>query len=155
MAKFPTEVTVSTTVAADLPRTYAFLCDVAGSAGCIPGIDRCEPLGNHVYRFIYQERSTGPLSMVVRYTAAYSSNGRDEIYFRGTGAPDDNTDVEGVIRLQAAPAGGTRIELRHALAPDTPVPRLLQGFIKSFVQREAADAAAAYLANVERALART
>jgi hypothetical protein len=155
MAKFPTEVTVATTVAADVARTYAFLCDVAGSAGCIPGIDRCEPLGNHVYRFVYQERSTGPVSMVVCYTAAYSSNGHDEIRFRGTGDPDDNTDVEGVIRLRPDPAGGTHIELWQAIAPDTPVPRLLQGFIKSFVQREAAGAAAAYLANVERALAGT
>lgn len=34
------------------------------------------------------------------------------------------------------------------LAPDTPVPRLLQGFIKSYVEGEATTAARGYLANV-------
>ena len=154
MAKFPTESVQSVDVAASLAATYAFLWDVLASADCIPGIDRCERVGNDAYRFIFQERSTGPVSMTVCYTAAYTGNGTDEIRFKGTGAPGDNTDVDGVLRLTASGPQSTRIELRQTIAPDTPVPRLLQGFIKSFVQREAEDAAATYLANVKRKIER-
>jgi carbon monoxide dehydrogenase subunit G len=157
MAKFPTEVERTTTVGAPRARVYAFFWDVAGSARCIPGIDRCERVGADTYRFVYQERSTGPVSLVVRYTAAYTGNGTDEIRFRGVGAPEDNTDVEGVIRLaasgeDAAGGGATRVTLRQAIAPETPVPRLLQGLIRSFVQREAEAAVDAYLAAVGRTL---
>ncbi len=154
MAKFPTEVVESTVADADIARVYAFLWDVVGSSHCIPGIDRCERVGDDLYRFTFAERSTGPVSLVVRYTARYTGNGRDEILFTGVGAPDDNTDVDGAIRLRATGPSATRIELRQTLAPDTPVPRLLQGLIKSFVQREAADAVTTYLANVRAALAR-
>ncbi len=38
------------------------------------------------------------------------------------------------------------------VAPDTPVPRLVQGLIKSFVEKEAGEAVQQYLANVKRTL---
>jgi carbon monoxide dehydrogenase subunit G len=153
MAKFPTDVERSTTVRVPLERAYAFFWDVVGSARCIPGIDRCEPAGTDTYRFVFQERSTGPVSMVVRYTAKYTGNGSDEIRFHSVGASDDNTDVDGVIRLAAAGNAETRVTLRQTIAPDTPVPRLLQGLIRSFVQKEAEGAIAQYLAAARRSLA--
>ncbi|HUI25196.1 MAG TPA: hypothetical protein VL403_03855, partial [Candidatus Kryptonia bacterium] len=78
--------------------------------------------------------------------------GRDEIRFEGTAAKDDNTDVTGVLKLKASGADATKITLRQTLAPDTPVPRLLQGLIRSFVEREAADAVKQYLAKVKQTL---
>jgi len=152
MAKFPTEVERSTTLRVPLAQGYAFFWDVVGSSRCIPGIARCEPAGADTYRFTFQERSTGPVSMVVRYTARYTGNGTDEIRFRGIAAPDDNTDVEGVIRLAAVGPAETRVTIRQTIAPDTPVPRLLQGLIKSFVQKEADTAVEQYLAAVTRAV---
>jgi len=153
MAKFPTEVEQTTTLRVPLARAYTFFWDVAASARCIPGIDRCESTADDTYRFVFQERSTGPVSMVVRYTAHYTGNGRDEIRFHGVGAPEDNTDVDGSIRLAAAGPDETRVTLRQTIAPDTPVPRLLQGLIKSFVQKEAEGAVDAYLDAVKRTLA--
>ncbi len=153
MAKFPTEVEQTTTVAVPLARAYAFFWDIVASARCIPGIDRCEKVGDDTYCFIYQERSTGPVSMVVRYTAHYQGNGTDEIRFHGVGAADDNTDVEGLIRLAPDGAGATRVTIRQTIAPDTPVPRLLQGVLRSFVQREAESAVEQYLAAVRQTLA--
>ena len=152
MAKFPTEVTQSAVVPVSLADAYAFFWDVAGSARCIPGLARCESLGGDIYRFLYEERSTGPVSMTVQYTARYTGNGTDEIRFEGTSAPDDNTDVTGVIRLERVGERETKVVLTQTLAPDTPVPRLLQGLIKSFVQGEAAKAAGDYLANATRTL---
>jgi carbon monoxide dehydrogenase subunit G len=152
MAKFPTEVERSVTVKIPLARAYQYLWDVVGSSACIPGLDSCKAVGNDTYRFVYEERSTGPVSLIVQYTARYEGNGKDRISFEGTGAKGDNTDVGGVIRLQAAGADATKIILRQTLAPDTPVPRLLQGLIRSFVEKEAADAAKQYLANVKQAL---
>ena len=152
MAKFPTEVSDSVVVPVPLAAAYAFFWDVVGSARCIPGLDRCEASGGDVYRFVYEERSTGPVSMCIQYTARYTGNGTDEIRFEGTGGPGDNTDVTGVIRLASVDADHTRVTLTQTLAPDTPVPRLLQGLIKSFVQGEAAKAVGEYLANVTRAL---
>ena len=152
MAKFPTEVEQTTTAAVPLARAYAFLWDVAASSRCIPGIDRCEPAGTDTYRFVFQERSTGPVSMTVRYTAQYTGNGSDEIRFQGVGAAGDNTDVDGLIRLAPTDSHETRVTLRQTIAPDTPVPRLLQSLIKSFVQKEAETAVAQYLAAVKRAL---
>src|SRR4029079_16539413 len=96
--------------------------------------------------------STGPVSMVVRYTAHYTGNGKDEIRFRGIGAPEYNTDVDGLIRLAAGPPGETRVTLRQTIAPDTPVPRLLQGLIKGFVQKEGESAVEQYLAAGKQAL---
>ena len=153
MAKFPTEVEQMTTLPVPLARAYAFFWDVATSARCIPGIDRCEKVGEDTYCFIFQERSTGPVSMIIRYTAHYTGNGTDEIRFHDVGAADDNTDVDGVIRLVASGAAETRVTIRQTIAPETPVPRLLQGVLKSFVQREAETAVTEYLAAVRRTLA--
>lgn len=152
MAKFPTEVERSVTVKVPLDKAYNYLWDVVGSATCIPGLNKCKRVADDTYHFLYEERSTGPISMLVQYTARYEGNGKDRILFEGTGAKNDNTDVSGMIRLQPSGPDSTRIILRQTLAPDTPVPRLLQGLIRSFVETEAADAAKQYLANVKRAL---
>jgi carbon monoxide dehydrogenase subunit G len=152
MAKFPTEVERSVTVKVPLDKAYGYLWDVVGSSACIPGLNKCKRVGNDTYHFLYQERSTGPVSMVVRYTARYEGNGKDRITFEGTGAGDDNTDVTGLIRLQQSGPETTRITLRQTLAPDTPVPRLLQGLIRGFVDTEAAEAVKQYLANIKRTL---
>lgn len=152
MAKFPTEVERATTVHAPLTRAYEFFWDVVGSSRCIPGLEGCEKVGEDTYRFVYEERSTGPVSMVVRYTAHYTGNGRDEIRYHGTGADDDNTDVEGLIQLTPSGADATRVTLRQTIAPDTPVPRLLQGVLRSFVQGEAQSAVERYLKNAARTI---
>ncbi len=152
MAKFPTEVERSVTVKAPLAKVYKYLADVVGSSSCIPGIDSCSKAGKDTFCFLYEERSTGPVSMTVRYTARYDNNGKDTISFEGTNAADDNTEVRGSIKLQATAPDTTKIVLRQMLAPDTPVPRLLQGFLKSFVDSEATEAAKQYLVNVKKAL---
>ncbi len=152
MAKFPTEVERSVTVHVPLARAYDYMWDVVGSSSCIPGLQSCKRVGKDTYRFLYKERSTGPVTMIVQYTASYEGNGTDKITFEGTAAKDDNTDVSGVIRLHASGPDATKISLRQTLAPDTPVPRLLQGLIRSFVDREAASALKEYLANIKRAL---
>jgi carbon monoxide dehydrogenase subunit G len=152
MAKFPTDVERSVTVKAPLARAYEFLADVVGSSTCIPGIDECSAVGADTYRFIYRSVSTGPVSMAVRYTSRYRLNGKDTIEFESIGADGDNTDVTGTIRLEPAGANSTRITLRQSLAPDTPVPRLVQGLIRSFVEKEAAHAVERYLENVKNAL---
>ena len=152
MAKFPTEVERSVTARVPLPRVHEYLWDVVGSSPCIPGLDSCKEVGKDTYRFIYQERSTGPVSMVVRYTARYRSNGIDQITFEGTAAKGDNTDLSGVIQLRPSGADATRITLRQMIAPDTPIPRLLQGLVRSFVEGEAAEGVQQYLANVKKAL---
>ncbi len=152
MAKFPTEVTESVVLPVGRAEAYAFFWDVVGSARCIPGLDRCETTAGDVYRFVFEERSTGPVSMCVTYTARYTGNGTDEIRFVGTSADGDNTDVDGTIHLEPVDAGHTRVTIRQMLAPDTPVPRLLQGLIKSFVQGEAATAVSTYLKNVAKTL---
>jgi hypothetical protein len=90
--------------------------------------------------------------MVVRYTAKYETNGKDRISFESCEASGDNTDVKGLIRLQASGPDKTKITLRQEVAPDTPVPRLLQGLIRSFVESEAAETVKNYLANIKRAL---
>ncbi len=155
MAKFPTEVERSVTVKAPLARVYEYLWDVAGSSTCIPGIDTCSAEGDDTYCFVMEERSTGPVSMTVRYTAQYQGNGKDKITFEGTNAAGDNPEVKGSIKLQAASADSTKIVIKQMLAPDTPVPRLLQGFLKSYVENEAAEAVRTYLANVKRTLEST
>ncbi len=88
----------------------------------------------------------------VAYTACSTGNGTDQIRFESTGAPDDNTDVQGVVRLERVDADHTRVTVSQMLAPDTPVPRLLQSLIKSYVQGEATKAARDYLANVQTKL---
>lgn len=131
---------------------YRYLWDVMGSSPCIPGIDQCSPLGDDTYCFVFEERSNGPVSMTVRYTAQYEGNGKDKITFVGTNADGDNTEVKGSLKLQATGADATKVTLKQMLAPDTPVPRLLQGFLKSYVESEAAEAVKSYLANLKRAL---
>lgn len=152
MPKFPTEVERSVTVKVPPARAYEYLWNVVGSSVCIPGIDRCQRVGKDTYRFVYEPRSTGPVSLTVQYTARYEGNGTDRISFEGIGAAGDNTDVSGLIRLQPSTAESTRVVLRQTLAPDTPVPRLLQGLIRSFVEREAAEAMKQYLGNIKRVL---
>ena len=121
MAKFPTEVTESVVVPVPLRDAYRFFWDVPTSARCIPGLDRCEDGGSDVYRFVFEERSTGPVSMCVTYTAKYTGNGTDEIRCASTGAEGDNTDVDGVVRLEPVDDGHTRVTVQQMLAPDTPV----------------------------------
>jgi len=152
MAKFPTEVEKSITVQVPLSKAYKFFWDVVGSSECIPGLSTCKKVSKDTYEFIYEPRSTGPVSMVARYTAKYEGNGKDKISFAGVNAKEDNTDVNGEIRLQASGKDATKIVLRQQLAPDTPVPRLLQSLIRSFVDKETADSVKQYLANVKETL---
>jgi hypothetical protein len=60
--------------------------------------------------------------------------------------------VNGSIRLQPIGDGTTRVIVHQTVAPDTPVPRLLQGLVRSFVAGEAAKALEQYLGNVKREL---
>ena len=92
-----------------------------------PGLASCKRVAADTFRFVYEERSTGPVSLSVQYTARYATDGRATISFASTAAKGDNTDVDGELRLQKSGAGATKITLRQTLAPDTPVPRLLQG----------------------------
>lgn len=150
MPKFPTEVNESMTIAAPRERVYAYFWDVVGSSHCVPDLATCERVGPDTYRFISRERSAGPVSMVARYTARYEGNSVDTIRFESLPVESDNTDVRGVIALEKAGEAATRVVLTQTIAPDTPVPRLLQGLVRSFVQREAASAVRGFLDNVRR-----
>jgi len=151
MAKFPTEVERSVTVKVQLDKAYKYLWDVVGSSKSIPGLATCKRVAADTYRFVYQERSTGPVSISVQYTARYETDGKTTISFASTAADGDNTDVDGELRLQKS-GDATKITLRQKLAPDTPVPTLLQGLIRGFVEKEAASVAGEYLSNVKRTL---
>lgn len=152
MAKMPTEVEDSIVVRVPIARAYKFFWDVVKSADCIDGIDRCERVGKDIYRFRYKERSKGPVTMTVQYTARYKGNGKDQITFEGGDAEGDNTEVRGSIHLESLGASETRITLKQMLAPDTPVPRLMQGLLRSFVEQEAAAGLKQYLSNAKRAV---
>lgn len=152
MAKFPTEVERSVTVKAPLAKVYEFFWDVVGSAGCIEGLEACKKTGQDRYRFVFQERSAGLVSLTVRYTCKYEGNGVDEITFESIGAKDDNTDMSGRFRLKGSGPDSTKVTLWQRLAPDTPVPTLLQGFIRSTVEKEAGEAVRLFLAGAKRAL---
>jgi polyketide cyclase/dehydrase/lipid transport protein len=152
MAKFPTDVDESLTIAAPPEHVYAFLWDVVGSSGWIPDLATCERAGPDTYRFVSKERAAGPVTMVARYTARYEGNGADRITFESIPVEDDNTDVRGTLVLERTAGDGTRVRLTQTIAPDTPVPRLLQGLLRSFVQGEAVAATRGFLGNVRRAL---
>ena len=152
MAKFPTSVERSIVVAVPRRRAYDFFADVVGSSPCLPGIESCRRVAADSYRFVYREVSSAGFGMAVRYTLRYRGNGEDSIEFESLAADGDNTDVNGVIRLEAIGRESTRIVLRQTLAPDTPVPRLVQGLIRSFVEREAGHAVERYLEHVKHAL---
>ena len=152
MAKFPTEVEKSVTVKAPLARVYQFFWDVVASADCIPGIDTCKRTADDTYRFVFQERSAGLVSLTVKYTCKYDGNGKDEIAFESLGAKQDNTDMSGRIKLKATGPDSTKVTLWQRLAPDTPVPTLLQGFIRSTVEKEAGEAVKDFLASAKRTM---
>ena len=126
MAKFPTDVDESVTVAAPRERVYALLWDVVRSSRCAPDVATCERVGPDTYCFVSRERSAGPVTMVARYTARYEGNGIDQIRFESVGREDDNTDVRGMLVLERATENATRVRFTQTIAPDTPVPRLLQ-----------------------------
>jgi hypothetical protein len=150
MAKFPTDVDESVTIAAPRQRVYAYLWDVLGASHCVPDLATCERVGPDTYHFVSRERSAGPVSMVACYTARYEGNGVDTIRFESLPNESDNTDVRGVIALEEGVQASTRVRFTQTIAPDTLVPRLLQGLIRSFVQREAASAVRGFLDNVRR-----
>lgn|SRR5512145_485360 len=150
MAKFPTEVDESVTIAAPRQRVYAYFWDVVGASRCVPDLATCERVGPDTYRFVSRERSAGPVSMVARYTARYEGNGVDTIRFESVPLESDNTDVRGLIALEEGAQATTRVRFTQTIAPDTPVPRLVQGLIRSFVQREAASAVRGFLDNVRQ-----
>jgi len=152
MAKFPTEVERSITVKAPIAKVYAYLADVVGSSACIPGLATCKRVAPDTYRFVYEERSSGPITMTVQYTAKYDNDGKSRIRFANAPSKGDNTDVDGELHLQKSGASATKVTLRQKLAPDTPVPSLLQRLIRGYVEKEAAAAATAYLNNVKRSL---
>ena len=155
MAKFPTDVDESVTIAAPRERVYAYLWDVVGSSRCVPDLATCERVGPDTYRFVSRERSAGPVSMVARYTARYEGNGVDRIRLESLPVEGDNTDIHGTIVLEGTSENGTRVRLTQTIAPDTPVPRLVQGVIRSFVQREAVASVRGFLGNVRRELGTT
>ncbi len=151
MAKFPTEVESTITVNAPTEAVYAYLWDVVGSSSCIPGLASCQRVGDETYRFVFQEVSTAGVGMSVQYTARYQGDGRASIRFKSTAAAADNTEIDGELRLRESGAG-TAVTLHQLIAPDTPVPTLLQRLVKSFAERAARDAVEGYLANLKQAL---
>lgn len=151
MAKFPTTVEKSITVKAPIDKVYAYLWDATRSYVCIAGVDKCKKVGDDTYCFVFATKSVGPVSMNVQYTAKYEGNGSDEIIFKTFGAKGDNTDVEGHVRLKAS-GDSTKVVLKQMAAPDTPVPRLLQGMLRSFVESEAETTVKQFLANIKREL---
>ncbi|MGD9764422.1 MAG: SRPBCC family protein [Candidatus Binatia bacterium] len=153
MAKFPTAMESATTVAVPIARVYAMLWDVVGSSSCIPGLARCTRVGPQTYAFAYREVSLAGVSMAVRYTTRYEGDGERVIRFTSVDAPEDNTEVDGELRLESA-GDGTRIALRQTLAPNTPVPALLQRMVKSVAEREADRVANRYMQNLKQALER-
>ena len=120
MAKFPTDVDESVTIAAPRERVYAYLWDVVGSSRCVPDLATCQRVGPDTYRFVSRERSAGPVSMVARYTAHYEGNGVDRIRFESSPVEGDNTDVRGTIVFEGTAENGTRVRLTQTIAPDTP-----------------------------------
>jgi hypothetical protein len=102
MAKFPTEVTESVVVPVALAGAYVFFWDVPTSARCIPGLDRCETSAGDVDRFVFAERSTGPVSMCVTYTARYK--GLIKSFVQGKAAKAASDYLANVTRV----LGGTR-----------------------------------------------
>jgi uncharacterized membrane protein len=155
MAKFPTDVDESVTIAAPRERVYRYFWDVAGSSHCVPDLATCERVGSDTYHFVSRERSAGPVSMTARYTARYEGNGVDRIQFESLPTEGDNTDIRGAIVFEPAAGNATRVHFTQTIAPDTPVPRLMQGLIRSFVQREAALAVHGFLDNVRREMETT
>ena len=123
---------------------------ILSTSHCVPDLATCERVGPDTYRFVSRERSAGPVSMVAIYTARYEGNGVDTIRFESLPLEGENTDVRGVIALEEAAEAATRVRFTQTIAPDTPVPRLLQGLIRSFVEREAASAVRGFLDNVRR-----
>lgn len=151
MAKFPTDVEGSITVKVPIEKVYKYLWDVVGSSTCIPGLASCKKAAKDTYRFVFEERSAAGLTMKVQYTAAYETDGKSTIKFVSASGKGDNTDVDGEIRLQKS-GTGTKITLRQMVAPDTPVPMLLQRLVKSFAEKEANATVKEYLANIKEAL---
>jgi carbon monoxide dehydrogenase subunit G len=151
MPKFPTTVEKSITVKAPIEDVYAYIWDAVASSSCIVGINHCKKVVDDTYRFVFQTKSVGPVSLEAQYTVRYEGNGTDTITFKTYGAEGDNTDVDGVARLKAS-GDSTKIVVKQMTAPDTPVPRLLQGVLRSFVQSEAEDTIKQFLANLKRAL---
>jgi len=127
----------------------------SGRRAACPIWPTCERVGPDTYRFISRERSAGPVSMVARYTARYEGNGVDRIRFESLSVEGDNTDVRGTIVLERTAETATRVRLTQTIAPDTPVPRLVQGVIRSFVQREAVASVRGFLGNVRREMETT
>jgi carbon monoxide dehydrogenase subunit G len=152
MAKFPAEAEKSITVKVPAARAYEFLWDVLGSAHCIPGLAGCKRVSDDTYRFLYREMSAGPVRHAVRYTARYEGNDTDRITFASIPAKDANTDVDGVFRLQASGPGATKITLHQKVVSDTPVPWLLHGLVRSFVDDNGGRLVKEHLANIKRAL---
>ena len=115
MAKFPTEVECSITVKVPVEKAYKYLADVVASSKCIPGLASCKRVSTDTYRFQYEKRTTGPISMSVQYTARYDVDGKSRISFASTSGKNDNTDVEGELHLQKSGADATKITLRQKL----------------------------------------
>src|SRR5262245_10167040 len=155
MAKFPTDVDESVTIAAPRERVYAYFWDVVGSSRCVPDLATCERVGPDTYRFVSRERSAGPVSMVARYTARYEGNGVDRIRFESLPVEGDNTDVHGTILLERTAETATRVRLTPTSAPATPVPRPVQGVIRSVVQREASSSVRGFRGNVQQEIETT
>lgn len=150
--KFPAEAERSVTAQVAPARAYAFLWNVVNSALCIPGIDTCTAVDDDTYHFVFEEQSRGPISMTIQYTARYAGNGVDKITYASLDTKGGNTDVKGVIRLKASGNDATTISLRQKLAPDTPVPRMLQPLVQPHLEKEAAAVLEQFLANVKRKL---
>lgn len=152
MAKSPTEGERSVTVRAPMPRVYEYLWDVVGSSKCIDGLKRCKRTKAETSCFEYAERSPGPIWLTVRYTVRYDGNGRDRISFQSLNASGDHTDVTGSIRLEETSPDSTRIVLRQSVAPETPIPSLMQGMIRSVVEREAGEGVRRQLMKIKKVL---
>ena len=154
MAKFPTTSSAEITVATTMKKAYAFLWNVGDEAHrlCVDGLEKCDECGDDTYLFVFEPKSAGPVSIDIRYTSHYEGNGKDRIDFKSVDAEGDNTEVEGHLALSSAGRGKTTIRIEQTIAPETPVPRLVQSLVRSIAESEAAEGVKQYLEKVKAAL---
>jgi hypothetical protein len=150
------EVTVELERAFDSPaspaQAFALLSAIPEAARHFPDLEALLP-DPEGFTWRLEKVGVGAISIQGEWTSRYAADPAAGTVDWTPVAGRGNSEVSGGWRVRPGPGGGSRIELRNRAVLRLPVPRLMQGLVSGFVQRENARLIERWLENLARTLA--
>ena len=138
---------------APMTEVYAFFVSPARRSEAFDDIQERRPIDEGCERWIMAPRTALKVTVQPDYTTRYTGNGTDTVTWEP--AAEGTTRTRGVVRLQPAGDGVTRVDYDETIESNLPIPRIMVRVFKPIVAHEIKKGVRDFLDNAKRVLEAT